>query len=207
MPGAVRRSPRWARLSLVAACLVLAGTAAWYVWFRPQDRPSPAPGPIAQQPPPHVTANARRRIRLFFPQEAGESLKEQEREIRRGSALAEEVRAVLQALTSSPEPGIRPPLPPGIELRQVFLDAFGIAYLDLSKGIQAVAARPGGQAELAISAIVNTLTTNFSEIKRVQFLVEGQEVTIMAGDVDLRRPAGPRFPGEEVRPVVSQPEE
>ena len=52
----------------------------------------------------------------------------------------------------------------------------------------------------------STLTVNFREIKRVQFLVDGQEMTVVAGDLDLRRPVQPRFPGEEAQPVVSLPQ-
>jgi hypothetical protein len=144
----------------------------------------------------------RRRVRLFFPQGTGEALKEVEREIPRRPVLAEEVRAVLRELTNG-EPGGRPPIPPAAEVRQVFLDAFGILYLDFNKEIQAVAEAPGEEPELAISAAVNSLAASFSEVKRVQFLVEGKEMASMAGRWDLRRPISPRFPGEVNPPVVS----
>ncbi len=125
----------------------------------------------------------------------------------RRATLAEEVRATVQELAGGGLTGGRPPVPLGTELRQVFLDGFGIVYLDFSRGIQAVTTASGPEAELAISAIVTTLTTSFSEIKRVQFLVEGQEMTVMVGGWDLRRPVGPRFPGEEPPPPASQPVE
>jgi sporulation and spore germination protein len=146
-------------------------------------------------------------VRLFFPQESGDALKEQERELSHGATLTEDVRAVLNALASGNGPGVRSPLPTGVELRQVFLDAVGILYLDFGKEIHTVLASPGPQLEVALSAIVTTLTTSFSEIKRVQFLSEGQELTEALGGVDLRRPIAPRFPGEESPPVSSQEQE
>jgi len=147
-------------------------------------------------------------VRLFFPQESGDALKEQERElVGHGATLTDDVRAVLSALASGNGPGVRPPLPTGLELRQVFLDAVGILYLDFGQGIHAVLASPGPQLELALSAIVTTLTTSFSEIKRVQFLSEGQELTEALEGVDLRRPLAPRFPGEESPAVSSQEQE
>ena len=102
---------------------------------------------------------------------------------------------------------MRPPVPPGTEVRQVFLDAFGILYLDFSKGFQAVVTAPDPQPDLAISAIVNTLTTSFSEIKRVQFLVEGQELTLTAGGWNLHGPLRPRFPWEKVALDVPRAQE
>ena len=65
------------------------------------------------------------------------------------------------------------PLPPGFEVRQVFLDSLGVLYLDCSKAIRSVATGPGG-SDLAISAIVLTLAGTFPEVKRVQFLADGQ---------------------------------
>lgn len=207
MSGAVRQPVFWPWVSLLVGSLGVTGAIAWQVWPRLPDQLSVGSRPVAAQRPAPPPAAERRRIRLFFPQESAEALKEQEREIPRRPTLEEQVRAVLRELAVGGVPGGRPPFPPGIEIRQVFLDAFGIVYLDFGKGLQSVITAPGAQPELVISAIVTTLVSTFSEIKRVQFLVEGQELTLAAGGLDLRRPVGPRFPGEESPPVVSQPQE
>lgn len=159
------------------------------------------------QSAPLPVAGERRHLRLFFPQESGEVLKEEERDLPRRASLAEEVRAALRALSAGIGPGLRAPLPPGVEVRQVFLDGVGILYVDCSKEIQALATAPGLQSALALAAIVTSLTTSFSEIKRVQFLSEGQELTALAGGVDLRRPIAPSFPGEEAPATPPRPEE
>ncbi|MBI3121447.1 MAG: GerMN domain-containing protein [candidate division NC10 bacterium] len=208
MSGAVRQPVLWPWVSLLVGSLGVTGAIAWHVWPRLPDQLTVGPRQAAvqrhaQQPP----AVQHQRIRLFFPQEAGDALKEQEREIPRRPTLEEQVRAVLRELAVGGLPGSRPPLPAGIEVRQVFLDAFGIVYLDFGKGFQSIITAPGAQPELVVSAIATTLTSTFSEIKRVQLLVESQELTVAAGGLDLRRPVGPRFPGEENPPVVSQPRE
>ena len=124
----------------------------------------------------------------------------------RGEEIESE-RAVIVELVKAKGVETRSPLPPGVELRQVFLDAFGILYLDFDKKIQALAAGDAIRTDLATSSIVLTLTTNFSEVKRVQFLSEGEELTLLTGGVDLRKPLQPRFPGEEAQPLGSQPRE
>lgn len=207
MPRTVRRRPFWPWLVLLVVSLGLAGTIAWRMWPRLPEPRSLGPRQATPQPPPRPASSERLRIRLFFPHESAETLKEQERDISRRATLAENVRAALHELSGGSQPGVRPPLPAGTQVRQVFLDAFGILYLDFSKGVPAVVSGLGDQPELAISAIVTTLTTSFSEVKRVQFLAEGQEIPIVAGGVDLRRPIRPRFPGEEAPPIISQPQE
>ncbi len=207
MSGAVRHPALWPWLSLLLAALGLTAVIAWQIRPRPGDTTRVGPGPLLPQPSSRSAAAEYRRIRLFFPQDSRDSLKEQEKEIPRRATLVEEVRATVQELTGGDLTGSRPLIPLGTELRQVFLDGFGILYLDFSKGFQVVVAASGIQPELAISAIVTTLTTSFSEIKRVQFLIEGQEMTAGVGGWDLRRPVGPRFPGEEPPPLLSQPRE
>jgi hypothetical protein len=196
-----RHGRLWPWLGLLIVSVGVTAAIASQITPAAFDLPTVRSRPPIPQPTPRPVAIEWRRVRLFFPREKGETLKELEREIPDRPILAEEVRALLRELTKGPS-GVRPPVPPATEIRQVFLDPFGILYLDLGKEIRAVTAAPGPEPELAVSAIVNSLTASFSEIKRVQFLVEGKEMAGMAGGWDLRRPLSPRFPGEESPAVV-----
>jgi hypothetical protein len=204
LSGAARRQALWPWLSLLAVSLGLTIVLAWQILPGVLDLPSFRSRPPAPRSTPSTPTTERRRVSLFFPQDSGDTLKELEREIPRQSIPTDEVRAVVRELAKAP-PGCRPPIPPTAEVRQVFLDAYGILYLDFNKEIQALATAPAAKPELAISAIVNSLTVSFSQIKRVQFLVEGKELTGIAGGWDLRRPLSPRFPGEESPIAVSRP--
>lgn len=204
VPSVVHHARLWPWLGLLLLSSGVTVAIAWQIVPPTIALPSlrlhpPSPHSIARP-----VAAEQLRVRLFFPQEAGETLKEVEREIPHRASLAEEVRAVLRELTKR-VPGGRAPIPPATEVPQVFLDAFGILYLDFN--LQPVAVGPGAEPELAISAIVNSLTASFSEVKRVQFLVDGKEMAGMAGSWDLRRPVTPRFPGEESPPVVPPAQE
>lgn len=202
-PG-LSRLGLWLWLGLLVISLALGSAIAWQILPTTLSLPSIRSRPSVPQSTPQPATAERRRVRLFFPQPSGGTLKELEREIPSGGNLAEDVRAVLRELATG-APGVRPAIPPSAAVRQVFLDAFGILYLDFSREIQALVAAPGAQAEQAISAIVNSLTASFSEVKRVQFLIEGKEMAETAGGWDLRRPLTPRFPGGEKAPVVPRP--
>ncbi len=206
MPRMMREPVLWPWLSLLIAALGLSAAIVWQIRPGPLKLPTMRSLSLPSRPATPSLAVERQRLRLFFPQESGGTLRELERDIPRRPTQADQVRAVLHELATG-APGVRPPLPAGTEARQVFVDAFGIAYLDFSKGFQVAATAPDFQPDLAISAIVTTLTTSLSEIKRVQFLVEGREMTVMAGGWNLHSPVRPRFPGEAVPPVVSQPQD
>ncbi len=200
----MRQPALWPWLSLLIAALGLTVVVVWQTGPGLLDLPSlrsrSLPVPSAVRP----SADERRQVRLFFPQASGETLKEVDREIARRASLSEEVRAVLSELAVG-APGVQGALPAGTELRQVFLDAFGILYLDFNKGFEEAITAPGPHPDRLISAIVTSLTTSFSEIRRVRFLVAGQEMTAAVGGWDLRRAVRPRFPGEEAPPILSQP--
>jgi spore germination protein GerM len=148
-----------------------------------------------------------RYIRLFFLQESGEGFREEERQIPRRATLAEEVRVALHELATPGSAGAATPLPPGTQVLQVFVDSFGIAYLDLSQESQRLRDAAASKTEWAIASVVTTLTTSFQEIKRVQFLSEGQELRLTVGPLDLRYPLRPRFPGAEESGAISPPQE
>jgi hypothetical protein len=202
------RGPRlWPWLALLALSLLLSGLVLPWVWPLQSDFPvfrSPRETPASPPSMARVGAGESRQIRLFFPQESGQAFREEERQLPRRATLAEEVRVALGELATPGTAGATSPLPPGTQLLQVFVDSFGIAYLDLSREFEGLRRAPGRDAEWAIASIVTTLTTSFQEIKRVQFLSNGQELGFTIGPLDLRYPQRPRFPSAEV-PDVAPP--
>lgn len=198
-----RRGSIWPWLALLLTSAVVIAAIAWEVWPRTVDLSLLRP-PTRRAQAPSAPAAEPVRARLYFPRVAKATLAEEERAIPRRAVLADRVRAVLQELTRTSGQGGAPPCPPTAELQHVFLDQFGILYLDFSKGIEALRTGDETRATLAVSAIVLSLATNLSEVKRVQFLVEGREWAAQVGTVDLRRPLQPRFPEEESDSVASK---
>mgnify|MGYP003345282791 CR=1 FL=1 len=109
--------------------------------------------------------------------------------------LAEGVRGqgrrIVEALLSPPPVPFVQVVPNGTALRGFYLTPTGDAVVDLSG--DATAKHPGGTTAelLTVYSIVNTVTTNLPSVKRVQIVVDGEEVDTLAGHVDLRQPLEP----------------
>ncbi len=96
---------------------------------------------------------------------------------------AEEVLRALIALyldKSSPHP-----LPPGADIRGIYLVDPGLAVVDLNAAF-ADGHRSGVLAEeLTVASFIQTLAANVPGILRVKILVEGKERETLAGHADL----------------------
>ncbi|MDI6698568.1 MAG: GerMN domain-containing protein [Candidatus Saccharicenans sp.] len=131
-------------------------------------------------------------VTLFFLSESDNLLHPEEREIQAGT-LNEEAREVVKELIRGPRSGLLSTLPETTRLRQVFVAADGTAYVDLSRQILE-ASYYGSSGEMAaVYSIVNSLTYNFKNVKRVSLLVEGNERETLGGHIDLSRPFNPDY--------------
>jgi spore germination protein GerM len=140
-----------------------------------------------------------RLVRLFFAVPDADKLQEEDRTIPRAVSFVGEAKRTVEELINGPQGELNPTIPPGVKLRQLYIDGRGTAYVDFTRDLQAK--HPGGSGGelLTIYSIVDTLTANFEEIERVKILVEGSEVLTLAGHIDTRHPFRPRYSLERVR--------
>ena len=96
---------------------------------------------------------------------------------------AEEIlRALLRLYqgTNSPHP-----IPPGSELRAVYLVDADLAVIDLNSAF-ANGHRSGVlEEELSVASLIRTLTENIPGVLRVKILIDGKERDTLAGHADL----------------------
>jgi hypothetical protein len=77
------------------------------------------------------------------------------------------------------------PLPPGSEIRSVYLVDPGLAVIDINAAF-ADGHRSGVlEEELTVASLIQTLAANIPGILRVKILVEGKERETLAGHADL----------------------
>jgi hypothetical protein len=96
---------------------------------------------------------------------------------------AEEVLRALLALYLSKSSPHR--LPPGSDIRSVYLVDPGLAVIDVNAGF-ADAHRSGVLSEeLTVASLIQTLSANIPGILKVKILVEGKQRETLAGHADL----------------------
>ena len=127
-------------------------------------------------------------IILYFSDENEEYLIGERNKITKKDRLEEEAKELVAELIQGPKGKLIPTLPPQTRLLSLHVDEEGLAKVSFSKAF--TTDHPGGSSAeiMTVYSIVNSLTANFPQIKRVQILVEGKEIESIAGHLSLKRP-------------------
>ncbi|HWS70645.1 MAG TPA: GerMN domain-containing protein, partial [Thermoanaerobaculia bacterium] len=84
------------------------------------------------------------------------------------------------------------PFPPDTVVRAAYLLPDGTAFVDLGGATLTQGWGTGSHEELmAVYSVVQTVTANFPEAKRVRLLVNGEPAETLAGHIDLARALSP----------------
>jgi len=167
--------------------LILIGLGLAMVFlFRDEIFQALQPRTAKKIPPPE-----KRSVTLYFSDEEGEFLVPEKREILKKGRTEEEAGEMLTELIKGPKGKTIPTLPPQTKLLSLQLEEGGLAQANFSGAL--ARNHPGGSsAELmTVYSIVNSLSVNFPEIKRVQILVDSREIETIAGHLSLRKPLSP----------------
>ena len=133
------------------------------------------------------------KVKLFYFSETSVYLEPVFREIE-VPEIREELYKNFIALLLAGDSGHIVPVPAGVQLRSAYyLDKKEMLVLDFNDLLSG--SFPGGTtAELEfIYFMVDNLCFNFSEIKKVKFLIGGNESKTLAGHIDLEKPFYPNF--------------
>jgi hypothetical protein len=152
---------------------------------------------------PHSSGSIR--VSLFFASPDGDWLVREGSEIDLSSNdLTSCIRATLEKLVDGPLGDLTPTLPATTTIRDVQVRG-DTAYVDFGRGL--ADGLPGGSASemTAVYSIVDTVSFNFPDIKKVKFLLEGQDVESLKGHLDLRLPIEPNFALEKTKAVQTGP--
>jgi germination protein M len=130
----------------------------------------------------------KKEVTLYFSDREAESLVGEKRVIKKGEDIEDEARDLVQELIRGPRGKLLPTLPSKTRLLSLQLDEKGTARVNFSESLSRD--HPGGSSAemMTVYSVVNSLAHNFPEIKRVQFLVEGQEIETITGHLSLSRP-------------------
>lgn len=186
--------------AVAAAGLALVGLGLLLGRLTAPSGNAPEPAPLSvPAPAPLTPGEAGRTVRLFFADPETTALREVSRQVPQGVTPVEEAKRLLDELIRGPGDALAPTIPEGARVRQLYIDGEGTAYVDFTRELQANHAGGTAGELLTIYSIVDTLASNLEQVKRVQLLVEGAEITTLAGHIDARRPFTPRYTFESAR--------
>jgi hypothetical protein len=131
-------------------------------------------------------------VTLYFSDREAEYLVGEKRKITKRKTMEAEAEELVQHLIQGPRGRLLPTLPPKTEVLSFQIDGKGIGRVNFNKAFSRD--HPGGSSTemMTVYSVVNSLALNFPEVKRVQFLVEGEEIETIAGHLSLRHPIPPK---------------
>ena len=141
-----------------------------------------------KKPEHEVDIKEKKVVTLFFSEEEGEYLVGEKREILKTGRVEEEAKETVVELIKGPKGKLIPALPPQTKLLTLQVDQNGMAKVNFDQTLSRE--HPGGSSAemLTLYSIVNSLTLNFPQIKRVQILIDGKVVESIAGHISLKQP-------------------
>ncbi|MFZ1053450.1 MAG: GerMN domain-containing protein [Candidatus Sulfotelmatobacter sp.] len=170
-------------LSILLAAVLGMSVYAWHMRGRAAATPVASVDTRPVVPP---VAGATERVTLFVAYDDIGILRAQSAQIAMPSVRQQRAEELLRALIalyldkSSPHP-----LPPGSDIRSVYLVDPGLAVIDVNAAF-ADGHRSGVLAEdLTVASLIQTLSANIPGILKVKVLVEGKQRDTLAGHADL----------------------
>ena len=156
----------------------------------PQNNQSSSLKDQAGQPLP---GSSRMKVKAFFFVESTRFMVPVDYEIELSSTREENYHKFIDLLLKGEENYIAP-VPEGVELRTLYLiEKPGMLVLDFTEElIQKFPAGTASELEF-IYFMVNNICYNFSEIKKVKFLIAGNEIQTISGHIDIEQPFYPNF--------------
>ena len=170
-------------LSILLAAVLGMSIYVWHMRGRAAATPVPSAntGPVVAP----VAGNTER-VTLYVAYDDIGILRAQPAQVPLPSVRQQRAEEVLRALItlyldkSSPHP-----LPPGSDIRSIYLVDPGLAVIDINAAF-ADGHRSGVLAEeLTIASLIQTLSANIPGILKVKILVEGRQRETLAGHADL----------------------
>ena len=137
------------------------------------------------------TLREKKGILLYFSDREDEYLVGEKREILKRDEIEEEAKDAINELIKGPKGKLIPTLPTQTKLLSLELGEDGVAKVNFNKALSKD--HPGGSSAemMTLYSVVNSLTLNFPQIKRVQILIEGKGVETIAGHLSLKKPIPP----------------
>jgi spore germination protein GerM len=134
----------------------------------------------------------KKEVIIYFSDSEGEYLVGEKREISKKNEVKEEAKEMIIELIRGPKSKLIPTLPPRTKLLTLQINDAGLAKVNFSQALSKD--HPGGTSAemMTVYSIVNSLSLNFPQIKRVQILIDGKPAETITGHLSIEEPLSPK---------------
>jgi len=134
----------------------------------------------------------RKEVLLYFSDSEGGYLVGEKRNILKKNTVQDEAKETVVELIKGPNGKLISTLPPRTELLTLQISDAGVARVNFTPALSKD--HPGGSSAemMTVYSIVNSLSLNFPQIKRVQFLIDGKPIATIVGHLSLEQPVSPK---------------
>ena len=134
----------------------------------------------------------KKEVVLYFSDREGEYLIGEKRNILKKDDAKGEAKEMIVELIKGPGGKLLRTLPPRTKLLNLQINDAGLAKVDFNQALSKD--HPGGSSAemMTVYSIVNSLSRNFPQIKRVQILIDGKPIETITGHLSLSLPVAPK---------------
>ncbi len=131
-------------------------------------------------------------VLLYFSDREEKYLVGEKREIPKRDKMDEEAKETIIELIKGPKGKLIPTLPLRTKLLALRVNDKGVAEVNFNKALSQD--HPGGSSAemMSVYSIVNSLTLNFPQIKKVKILIDGETEETIAGHLSLDQAISPK---------------
>ena len=134
----------------------------------------------------------KKEVLLYFSDSEGEYLVGEKRKILKKNTVQDEAKETVIELIKGPNGKLIRTLPPRTELLTLEISNAGVARVNFTPALSKD--HPGGSSAeiMTVSSIVNSLSINFPQIRRVQIVIDGKPIASLVGHLSLEQPVSPK---------------
>ncbi|HOD30331.1 MAG TPA: GerMN domain-containing protein [Smithellaceae bacterium] len=125
-------------------------------------------------------------VTIYFSDRQERFLLPEKRYVIKEDNPARQTEEIVKALLNGSKAGLIDTFPDGVEVKDVNVDRGGTASVNFNSNLKKL--HPGGSAAemITIYSLVNSITQNVDEVKRVKILVEGKETSSIKGHISTK---------------------
>jgi len=173
--------------------ILLAGAAFYYIYSNYFKKEAIIVNTAVKSYELYSSTDKQKQIVLYLGDPDKEGFKQYKTTIFDTKPHVNQIKQALLLLLKDAPAGYVSLIPQGVALREVYLDANNFCYVDFSQELSSNSKGGTTGEYLTAYSVVNTICSNFNDVKGVKILISGKEAASISGHFSLREMLKPEY--------------